>query len=143
MRKPTKTNYRRIRYIIIINRAGSCPGTMRTSKANSTQDTEYDTTVVEIACVCAIAESRALSEGACHLNTISFLDLENKSVAHTHSRTHALTHSLPLRTHALAAATKRTLTKQNADTLRFMRPLSINAVSRMTPASYDYPGRRR
>jgi hypothetical protein len=97
-------NYRRnvsIRYFIIINRAGSCPDTLRTSKANSTQDTEYDTTVVEIAGVCAIAESRALSEGACHLNTISFLDLENKSVALTHSRTHALTHSqLPQNAHS-------------------------------------------
>jgi hypothetical protein len=131
-------NYRRnvsIRYFIIINRAGSCPDTLRTSKANSTQDTEYDTTVVEIAGVCAIAESRALSEGACHLNTISFLDLENKSVALTHSRTHALTHS---RTHALVALThSRTRschkththqTKRRLSPLSFMGPLSINAV---------------
>jgi hypothetical protein len=128
-------NYRRnvsIRYFIIINRAGSCPATLRTSKANSTQDTEYDTTVVEIAGVCAIAESRALSEGACHLNTISFLDLENKSVAHTHSRTHALTHSRPYAlTHSRTRSCHKThthQTKRRHSPLSFMGPLSINAV---------------
>jgi hypothetical protein len=53
---------------------------------------------------------------------------------------------LPLRTHALAAATKRTLTKQNADSLRSaswgLYLLMQYSRTRMTPASYDYPGRR-